>query len=654
MNREFLDLYNRELRLLYETAAEFAEEYPGVAERLGGLTAERMDPMIAGLLEGSAFLASRVQLKIKHEFPEFTNNLLEQLVPHYMAPIPSAMMVKVDPPYDDPNLNEGLRIEEGAYLEARYVERERRVACRFRLSAGIALWPFEIAAAEFLPARAQMENLGIATGPEIVAGLQLSLRRRTALRPEDEPPDDQVKDKPESWFSSCRASELPVRIVTNESDAVRLYEKLFGHCRAVYFRFPGEFGASTLIRAPDGCLQQIGMENEERLMPADNRVFRGFDLLRDLFVLPQKFLGFRLTGLDRILPKVTSNQLDVIFAFDQGDQRLPSAVRAPIFALHAAPAVNLFEMQTGRVPVRTNEHEHHIVPDRGLYLEFEPHRILKVFAHFTGSAEKVEVHPLYSAPPEGMPESSVIFYTIRRLMRRRTVEERRFGKSSNYTGTDVFLSLAPPASLDDGPAIAELSIRALCSNRHLAEHLPVGQGGADFILEDNTALPVNCISGPTSPRESIVSKALGEGALTRSGTSAWRLISILSLNHLGLTGRGTENSAAALREILSLFADTADSATERRIRGVASVESRSAVRRVRQANGSAVARGLEITITFDEKAFEGSGLFLYGAVLERFFAEYAPINNFVQTVVRSTERGEVMRWPPRVGSRVQL
>ena len=95
-------------------------------------------------------------------------------------------------------------------------------------------------------------------------------------------------------------------------------------------------------------------------------------------------------------------------------------------------------------------------------------------------------------------------------------------------------------------------------------------------------------------------------------------------------------------------------ATERRIRGVASVESRSAVRRVRQANGSAVARGLEITITFDEKAFEGSGLFLYGAVLERFFAEYAPINNFVQTVVRSTERGEVMRWPPRVGSRVQL
>ncbi len=45
--------------------------------------------MIAGLLEPAAFLAARVQLKIKHEFPEFTQNLIEQLVPNYLAPTPS-------------------------------------------------------------------------------------------------------------------------------------------------------------------------------------------------------------------------------------------------------------------------------------------------------------------------------------------------------------------------------------------------------------------------------------------------------------------------------------------------------------------------------------------------------------------------------------
>src|SRR5262249_30110403 len=117
MHREFLDLYNRELQLLHEQAREFAGEYPGIAERLGGLVADRMDPMVGGLLEGAAFLAARVQLKLKHEFPEFTANLLEQLVPHYLAPTPSALLAKVGPIYADPGLREGHLIRRSAYLD---------------------------------------------------------------------------------------------------------------------------------------------------------------------------------------------------------------------------------------------------------------------------------------------------------------------------------------------------------------------------------------------------------------------------------------------------------------------------------------------------------------------------------------------------------
>src|SRR6476660_6165567 len=104
MDRQFLDLYNRELALLLEQAGEFAEEYPGIAERLGGLAGERMDPMVGGLLEGAAFLAARVQLKLRHEFPEFTNNLIEQLLPNYLAPTPSALLAGVVPTYSDPAL----------------------------------------------------------------------------------------------------------------------------------------------------------------------------------------------------------------------------------------------------------------------------------------------------------------------------------------------------------------------------------------------------------------------------------------------------------------------------------------------------------------------------------------------------------------------
>jgi len=202
--------------------------------------------------------------------------------------------------------------------------------------------------------------------------------------------------------------------------------------------------------------------------------------------------------------------------------------------------------------------------------------------------------------------------------------------------------------------VAEISLRAWCSNRHLAENLPVGQGGADFILEENTNLKVSCISGPTPPRDPVTFTSEGTGAQNHRTTAEWRLINMLSLNHMGLSSKGASDSAATLREVLSLFANLADSATERRIRGIKSVESRPINRRVRQRDGAGVARGLEVTVTCDEKSFEGSGIFLLGAILDQFFNEYVSLNTIVQTRIASTERGIVGKWPVRFGKRPEL
>jgi type VI secretion system protein ImpG len=129
---------------------------------------------------------------------------------------------------------------------------------------------------------------------------------------------------------------------------------------------------------------------------------------------------------------------------------------------------------------------------------------------------------------------------------------------------------------------------------------------------------------------------------------------MLSLNHLGLIERGAGKDGQSLKEMLSMFADLTDSAIEHRIRGIRSVNSGPVIRRMRERTGSGIARGTEVTVTVDEKAFEGSGVFLLGAVLDRFFSEYAALNHFTQTVIRSTERGEIMRWPTRVGGRRPL
>ena len=126
---------------------------------------------------------------------------------------------------------------------------------------------------------------------------------------------------------------------------------------------------------------------------------------------------------------------------------------------------------------------------------------------------------------------------------------------------------------------------------------------------------------------------------------------MLSLNHLGLVDRA-DDGAKALRETLVLFADLSDSATD------AQDPRRAQPRRARRSCGACGSRrarprraGSRSPSSLDDKAFEGSGAFLLGAVLDRFFAEYVAINHFTQTVIRTVERGEIMRWPPRIGLR---
>ena len=87
------------------------------------------------------------------------------------------------------------------------------------------------------------------------------------------------------------------------------------------------------------------------------------------------------------------------------------------------------------------------------------------------------------------------------MPRRRASRERQFGTPSDYVGTDLFLSLAEPAGLDAEGGVAELSIRALCSNRHLPELLPVGESGADFRLADDGTLDIVCAAGPSSSQK---------------------------------------------------------------------------------------------------------------------------------------------------------
>lgn len=640
MNRAFLEAYNRELALLYEGAKEFAEDFPGIAERLGGLTQDNLDPAVAGLLEGAAFMAARVQLKLDTEFETFTGELLDQLLPNFMAPTPSAILAQADPNYAEDELEKGKNFPAGAYLDARYVDRDQRISCRFRLSAPLTLWPLRLSTARFVSGPTGFQALGLDVAADTAGGVILSFLR---------PASPAQKDKPGKPVSAIQADTLPIYLTGDLGEQIAVYEHMFTNTTRATIRYLDTRGDPVFLRLEPGWLEQIGFDETEAIFPEDTRVFRGFTLLREFFLFPQKFLGFRLQGLRKVLPRIPSASFDLMIEMNAVRPSLPARITAENFRLFAAPAINLFEENCAQVKLDTLRHDYLVSADSSPASHYEVHRITEVFAYYAGVKTKIPVHPLYGMPADVMAPREALYYTTKQRPRRLTAKEKRFGQVQGYTGTESFISIYEPGHLDSAERVKRLQIKLLCSNRHLPQYLPIAQGGADFRLNDDTAVPLRCIAGPTNPRESVLELDESAPHRAKAGPVHWRLISFLSLNFLGLDNRGSRDEAAALRELLTLFADVSAQITERQLQGLKAVTSRPVTRTIQRAGGYHAARGTQVTLRFDERAFEGSGVFLLGAVLDRFFAEYASINSFTQLVLTSDQRGMIKTFPPRTG-----
>ncbi len=104
-----------------------------------------------------------------------------------------------------------------------------------------------------------------------------------------------------------------------------------------------------------------------------------------------------------------------------------------------------------------------------------------------------------------------------------------------------------------------------------------------------------------------------------------------------------------MRELVGLYIPNGDRAATMQLEGITGVSSRPIVRRMSDEVLSTALRGLEITIEFDESFFEGTSIYLIGAVLERFFRKYVSINSFTETVIKSQQGGEIARWRPEKG-----
>ncbi|MEM9783010.1 MAG: type VI secretion system baseplate subunit TssF [Pseudomonadota bacterium] len=622
MDTRLLSRYEQELRFIREMGAEFAEAYPKIAARLGIDGLEVLDPYVERLLEGFAFLAARVQLELDLQYPVFTQNLLELVYPHYMAPTPSMMIARLQPDMAG-GIDDGFKIPRGTPLRAK-PGKGSSTSVRFATSQDVTLWPLRISEVEYIDTRGELVAAGLARHPKARAAIRLRLQRHG-----------------EQLISELPLEKLTLFLSGTDAEPWALYETLANESVAIVGRSIDR-RADWVQPLDDGCLRPRGFDPEEALLPTPGQSFDGYRLLQEYFALPQRFFFLDLEGIAPALKRATGDEVDIYILLSDSHQRFVGSLTPDSFELFATPAINLFAKRCDRVQMRGRDIDHHVVVDRTAPMDFEVYAVTRVTGISGEGRADTDFRPFFSADDLTIAGSGRdAFYMVRRRLRQRSERQRLEGTRTTYLGSDTYLSLVDREQAPYAESLSQLAVGALCTNRDLPLLLSLGGVEGDFSLPDGGPVTqVRALVTPTRPRTSL---GLSE--------SAWRIVSHLSLNYLSLTDADRGEGAAALREMIGLYAPLGDRAQAKQVEGIQRVESRPLVRRLSDGLLSTAVRGIEVKITVDESFYEGAGCYLLGAVMETFLAKYVTINSFTETVLASQTRGEIARWPATSGRR---
>ncbi len=621
MDRVFLEYYEEELAHIRGLATEFAQMHPAVARNLSLDTVPCPDPYVERLLDGVAFLAARTRLKVDAERSRFSRAVLDVLYPDLVSPAPAVGMVVLKPGQQIQTMTEGHLVRRGTRLVSS-LQPGLSTRATYTTAQDVTLWPVEISGVQYFQDRSALSAAGLAAprGVRAEAGLRLTVARagKGELA-------ELALDRLDFHFSGRAKAPLA-------------FDAIFGACAAVCARPAGRDARLEPLPAPE----MAGVLDTEALLPRTRPTFEGYRLLREYFMMPERFHYVRVAGLLPLVRKAGA-AVEIVFLFRRPAPELADLAPADL-DLFATPIVNLFERECNVIELDGRRTRQIVHADRTRARDFEVFRVTRVEDADTDGPE-AEIPALFSL---GQNRGSGWVYSVERRPRRPAEDERRQGMTrTSYTGDDVFLAISRPAGSSVARPLKRVDIVALCTNRDL----PVLDDTPTLTLEAGDPVESVRLLGALRPPQPAIPAALPAGAdgESRADDLAWRLVAQLSLNFLSLAeeGRGID----PLHALLDLYADRGDPVLARHVRSIVRIESKPLIERLAMGGPMCFGRGIDVTLHVDQSVLAGQSTLLLSGLLSRLFARHASINGFVRTRTRLLQRQEEVPWPIAPGNR---
>ncbi|MGR3436514.1 MAG: type VI secretion system baseplate subunit TssF [Shimia sp.] len=642
--------YDRELHILRQRGAEFAREHGAMAGLLDRVRDGGGDPSVKLLLEGTAFLAARVQMQQDEQFRDFTSELLERLMPDLAAPMPAATLLRMSA---GPNVRT-RSLPRGETFTASLRTGTSRIGVPMRLADPVDLWPLEVVDARY---ETDLAALPIETPhPRTQAAFVMGLTRRASRR-DAGGLSALVADGPDG--PGLRT--LPIHFLGASALA------LFGHLALDTVRI-GLTWTDARSHAPKGTVLSEddvsvpGLDPTHPLASRTPHAFPGHTLLSETFAMPWRFLGLTLGNLDRHLAGVDAARVDLVVETSRALPDLPRDVEP---ALHCVAATGL---KAGAAEVIATddrkEHRWRLTPKGGDRAHYAIHDVRHLEAAIGAEGGRVEVLPVHAPAPrdrmgtgadaDGPGASTAWRYALQRQAHSR-VPGAPSGSGAdaagNGHGTATWVTLSRPPGTSSRDRLA-----ALRAEVDLAVTGGLGQidAGTEFKAETDTGIKARPASDLVPWRPPLAQHGQhdphGAGRHGVGADAWWRLLSAAMMGYRSLTGLDGTGDVVALKDTLRLFASDATPLLGRDgIDQLIGLATRPETRMLHDG-GLLPVRGLAIDLTFTDTALRDGRAGLLGVVLDRVLAHYAHVNSFTHCRILN-DRGEMRRaFPPRSGS----
>lgn len=586
----FLDYYRENLAHIRGIASEFATEFPKIAARLELSDYNCQDPYVERLLEGTAFLAARVEHKLESGFPRFLETVAASTAPMATASIPSYAVMRFTADLADERLRSSYTMKKGTQFRCMVPGVE--TPCVYSTIADVTISAAVLNGASYMTR--DLDSCGI-DDRKGAAALVLN-----------------VVDS-DGAGGATMPDDLLVYFDMPDSAASELQGQLCGELCGVYARWQGETRKLNDVKVEVPMFSS--RENEMA------HVTGGLRTMIRFMACPRLFKFFRVSGLKRYFDKAQGLSFDLFFVFNRRIDSFVRSVGANSIRLGCVPVANVFSRHSDRTECN-GAFEHHISADRAAPQNIEVLDVRKV------EAFDARNQVLFAATPGFEGDGSNRFVLHRRA---RLFEPGR--SRSSYHGMEAYVSLSGAdydAHHDD---IRQIGAELLCSNRDLPlllrkeDHVQVPSG------EPLTS--ASFVEQPSEPKPPL----LGGGAATD-----WEKLGIVSINLSSVLWRDGMVSVDIVRRMVRTCAFDGEGVAARLAEAI--VELKTSPRTFRfVSNGSPYFEsGWRVDLTLKEDLCSGTGVFIFARMLKELFFSYVPINTCIEFVVNTDKRKEVFRW----------